>query len=146
MIKITDYISLEDEKEIVEAIKKGEKQTSGEIRLHIEMNCPIDKPFDRALQVFEQLEMHKTDLQNGILIYVALKDHKLVVCGDKGINDILGQKYWEDTVTMMTGYFKNNQYKKGLIEGVTEIGQKLKQHFPFQSNDTNELSDDISKG
>ena len=146
MIKITDYLLAEDEKEIVEAIKKAEKQTSGEIRLHIEMKCPIDKPFDRALQVFEQLEMHKTELQNGILIYVALEDHKLVVCGDKGINDILGQNYWEDTVKMMTGYFKNNQYKKGLVEGITEIGQKLKQHFPYQSDDTNELSDDISKG
>lgn len=146
MTKIQDYISAEDEKEIVEAIKQGEKQTSGEIRLHIEIKCPIDQPFDRALQVFEQLDMHKTKLLNGILIYVALEDHKLVICGDKGINDIVGKKYWEDTIELITNHFKIDQYKEGLIMGITDIGHKLKQYFPYQSDDTNELSDDISKG
>jgi uncharacterized membrane protein len=146
MSGIADYISKTDEEAIVEAIKKAEKQTSGEIRLHIEMNCPTKDPYDRALQVFETLDMHKTELSNGILIYVALESHKLVLCGDKGINDILGQKYWQTTVEMMIEYFKKDQYKLGLIKGITEVGDKLKKHFPYQSGDSNELSNDISKG
>lgn len=146
MKQITEYISKDDEQEIVEAIKAGEKQTSGEIRLHIEMTCPIDEPYDRALGVFEELEMHKTDLQNGILIYVALEDHQLVLCGDKGINEKVGQGFWDSTVELMTTHFKKSEYKEGLVKGIAEVGQKLKEYFPYQSDDTNELSDDISKG
>ena len=146
MSSISDYISEQDEKAIVEAIRQGEKRTSGEIRLHIEMNCPLDDPYKRALQVFEKLEMHKTELANGILIYLAIEDHKLVVCGDKGINDIVGETYWKSTVNMMVSYFKEEKYKEGLIQGVTEVSHKLKEHFPYESDDTNELSDDISKG
>jgi uncharacterized membrane protein len=146
MSSISDYISEADEKAIIEAIKAGEKRTSGEIRLHIEMHCPLKDPYERALQVFEQLEMHNTDLSNGILIYLALEDHKLVVCGDKGINDIVGEGYWKSTVDHMISYFKKDSYKEGLIQGVTMVSQKLKEHFPYEKGDTNELSDDISKG
>jgi len=146
MSSILDYISSEDEKEIVEAIKEGEKRTSGEIRLHLELKCPVKDPYDRALQVFEALEMHKTELANGILIYVALDDHKLVVCGDKGINDIVGEDYWQSTVNLMISNFKSDEYKQGLVEGVKEVSKKLKEYFPYEKGDTNELSDDISKG
>ncbi|MGX1023578.1 TPM domain-containing protein [Flavobacterium sp. CS20] len=146
MPKLKEYISKDDEKEIIEAIKAGEKQTSGEIRLHIEMKCPVEDAYDRALGVFEELGMHKTELANGILIYVAIEDHKLVLCGDKGINEKVGQGFWESTVKLITSYFKKNQYKEGLVKGIAEVGQKLKQYFPYQSDDTNELSDDISKG
>jgi uncharacterized membrane protein len=146
MSTISDYITESDEKAIIEAIKSGEKQTSGEIRLHIELKCPEEDPYQRALNIFEHLEMHKTELANGILIYLALDDHKIVVCGDKGINDIVGENYWKNTIDLMTTHFKNNDYKQGLIEGVIEISQKLKQYFPYEKGDTNELSDDISKG
>jgi uncharacterized membrane protein len=146
MSKISDYISETDEKAIVEAIRRGENRTSGEIRLHIEMNCPLDNPFDRALQVFEKLEMHKTDLSNGILIYMAIEDHKLVVCGDKGINDIVGEDYWKSTVDLMVSCFKKDNYTEGLIQGITKVSHELKEHFPYEKGDSNELSDDISKG
>jgi uncharacterized membrane protein len=69
-----------------------------------------------------------------------------VVCGDKGINDILGKDYWQSTVEIISSHFKNEDYKAGLIHGITEISEKLKQHFPYQSDDSNELSDEISKG
>lgn len=146
MSVISDYISEEDEKAIVKAIRDGEKRTSGEIRLHIEMNCPLKDPYQRALQVFEELEMHQTEMANGILIYLALEDHKIVVCGDKGINDIVGEKYWKSTVDSMITYFKKDNYREGLIQVVTKVSQQLKEHFPYEEGDTNELSDDISKG
>lgn len=145
MTKISDYISLEDEKDILQAIKSSEQETSGEIRLHIEVNCPIDKAFERAKQVFEKLEMHKTKLRNGILIYVALEDHKLVIYGDKGINAKVSKTYWEDTVNLMLNYFRDKRFKEGLIAGITEIGKLLKKYFPYQNNDINELPNDISK-
>ena len=53
------FLSSKDEKKIIEAIQKAEKNTSGEIRIHIEFESSLNH-FDKALEVFEQLEMHKT--------------------------------------------------------------------------------------
>lgn len=145
MSDITQHISKQDEKEIINAIKQAEKNTSGEIRVHIENKCPEDDAFDRALQIFEKLEMHKTELQNGVLFYVALEDHQFVICGDKGINDAVENNFWDTTKDIVISHFKQEKYKQGLVEGIIKAGEELKKHFPYQSDDINELSDDISK-
>lgn len=145
MPDITQYISTQDEKEIIDAIKQAEKNTSGEIRVHIENKCPEDDAFDRALQIFENLEMHKTELQNGVLFYVALEDHQFVICGDQGINDAVENNFWDTTKDIVISHFKEEKYKQGLVEGIIKAGEELKKHFPYQSDDINELSDDISK-
>ncbi|MGO1751096.1 MAG: TPM domain-containing protein [Psychroflexus sp.] len=145
MSDITQHISKQDEKEIINAIKQAEKNTSGEIRVHIENKCPEDDAFDRALQIFEKLEMHKTELQNGVLFYVALEDHQFVICGDKGINDAVENNFWDATKDIVISHFKEEKYKQGLVEGIIKAGEELKENFPYQSDDINELSDDISK-
>lgn len=144
-MKVSEFISPDDEKEIVEAIKEAELNTSGEIRVHIEHKCTGDR-FDHALEIFEKLEMHKTELSNGVLIYVSIDDHQLVILGDKGINDVVPKGFWESTKDEIISQFKSGNYKQGLINGVLEAGKQLKEHFPYQSDDTNELNNEISKG
>jgi len=90
--------------------------------------------------------MHKTELSNGVLIYVSIDDHQLVILGDKGINDVVPKGFWESTKDEIINQFKKNNYKQGLVNGILEAGKQLKQHFPFQSDDTNELDNEISKG
>jgi len=51
------------------AIKDAEKDTSGEIRVHIENYCKGDI-LDRAAQLFGILKMHKTEKRNGVLFYL----------------------------------------------------------------------------
>ncbi|MBZ9651376.1 TPM domain-containing protein [Psychroflexus montanilacus] len=144
-MKVSEFINPEEEKEIVEAIKKAELNTSGEIRVHIEHTCDGDR-FEHALEIFEKLEMHKTELSNGVLIYVSIDDHQLVILGDKGINNVVPNGFWESTKDEIISQFKSGNYKQGLINGILEAGEQLKQHFPYQSDDTNELNDEISKG
>ncbi|MBZ9627359.1 TPM domain-containing protein [Psychroflexus sp. CAK1W] len=144
-MKVSEFISPDDEKEIVKAIKEAELNTSGEIRVHIEHKCTGDR-FDHALEIFEKLEMHKTELSNGVLIYVSIDDHQLVILGDKGINDVVEKGFWESTRDEIISQFKAHNYKQGLINGILEAGKQLKQHFPYQSDDTNELDNEISKG
>jgi len=144
-MKVSEFITPEDEKEIVEAIKEAELNTSGEIRLHIEHTCPGDR-FEHALEIFQKLEMHKTELSNGVLIYVSIDDHQMVILGDKGINDLVPKDFWESTKDEIINQFKQGNYKQGLINGVLEAGKQLKEHFPYQSDDTNELDNEISKG
>ena len=145
MSKVEDFLSKEDEQEIVEAIRIAEKNTSGEIRVHIEKTTSLDA-YDRALEVFHELKMDETELQNGVLIYLAVEDKTFVICGDKGINDIVEADFWNCTRDVMVTQFKQNKFKQGLVDGILRAGEQLKKHFPWQEGDTNELSNEISKG
>lgn len=130
---------------IVNAIKNAEKNTSGEIRVHIEENCAGD-PLDAAAKWFERLEMQKTELRNGVLIYLATKDRKFAVIGDVGINQKVPEDFWDSTKEKMISHFRNDNLGQGLITGIREAGEQLKSYFPWQTNDVNELSDEISFG
>lgn len=145
MSKVEDFLSKEEEQEIVAAIYKAEKNTSGEIRVHIEATTSLDA-YDRAMEVFHELNMDATELQNGVLIYLAVNDKTFVICGDKGINDVVAPDFWDCTRDAMVSQFKLGNYKQGLIDGILNAGEQLKKYFPWQEGDTNELSNEISKG
>jgi uncharacterized membrane protein len=145
MSKAQDFLTTEEEREIVEAIRVAEKNTSGEIRVHLEKTTDLD-PFDRALEVFNELKMDETQLKNGVLIYMAVKDKTFVICGDQGINEVVQNDFWDSTKDVMVAHFKNGNFKQGLIDGILRAGQELKKHFPWSEDDTNELSNEISKG
>ena len=139
------FLSKEEEQEIVEAIRIAEKNTSGEIRIHLEQTTTLDA-YDRALAVFQELKMDETELKNGVLIYLAIKDRTFVICGDQGINDVVPNDFWDCTRDIMVTQFKAGNFKHGLIDGILRAGEQLQQYFPWKEGDTNELSNEISKG
>lgn len=139
------FLTEAEEKAVIEAIKEAESHTSGEIRVHLEKHTTI-APMERAIAVFNQLEMYKTQNANGVLIYVATEDHKFAICGDKGIHEVVPEDFWESTKEIMRNHFKNGDFKQGLIDGILKAGNELKKYFPCCDDDTNELTNDISKG
>ncbi|PWI31142.1 hypothetical protein DI383_00260 [Flavobacteriaceae bacterium LYZ1037] len=145
MSKIEDFLTAQEEQEIVNAIRVAEQNTSGEIRVHLEKSSKTDV-FNRAMEVFHYLKMDNTKEQNGVLIYVAVEDKTFVIFGDKGINDIVGKDFWNDTKDVIQAQFKSGKFKQGLVDGILKAGQALEIHFPWQHNDINELPNDISKG
>ncbi len=140
-----DIFTEQQQQQIREAIQEAELNTSGEIKVHIENHCKEDT-MDRAAFVFEQLQMHKTALRNGVLFYLALKDRQFAILGDVGINQKVEEGFWNKISEMMLNYFQKGDFALGLVEGVKAAGQQLKTHFPYQQGDVNELSDDISFG
>ena len=140
-----DIINKMDRQRLKAAIKKAETNTSGEIRIHIENSCP-EELMDRAAFLFEKLEMHKTDLRNGVLFYLAMKDRVFAILGDAGINSKVPEGFWDTIKEEMTALFKNDNPIGAIETGVLMAGEQLKTHFPYQSNDANELSDEISFG
>lgn len=141
----TKLLSLQDEADVKQAILNSELDTSGEIRVYIESNCQGDV-LDRAAFVFEKLGMHKTNMRNGVLFYLAIKNRKFAVIGDYGINTNVPETFWEDLNSEMLGHFRENQFAEGLIYGIGRTGEYLKKFFPYQKGDMNELPDDISYG
>ena len=140
-----DFLNETDKHMIVDAIKEAELNTSGEVRVHIESHCKGDV-LDRAAYLFKKLQMHKTEQRNGVLFYLAHKDHKFAILGDGGINEKVPENFWDDIKEKISEKFKGGEFADGLAEGIKESGQQLKTHFPYQSDDVNELSDEISFG
>ena len=140
-----NFFSKEEKESIKAAVKEAELNTSGEIRVHIDNRCKEDV-LDRAAWWFAKLEMHKTEQRNGVLFYLAVKDHKFAILGDAGINAVTPENFWDTIKEHMLSQFKEGAFAKGLQEGILKAGQALKEHFPYQDDDINELSDDISFG
>jgi len=140
-----NYFSKEEKEDITLAIKNAELDTSGEIRVHIENTCKGDAK-DRAAYIFEKLNMHKTELRNGVLFYLAVMNRKFAILGDAGINQRVPKNFWDNIRDTLLNKFRENEFTDGLVEGITMAGKQLKKHFPYQTDDVNELSDDISFG
>lgn len=145
MSKVAHFLTAREEREIVSAILEAEKNTSGEIRVHIEATTKID-PFNRAKEVFHYLKMDNTKEENGVLIYVAVHDRKFAIYGDRGINNVVPKDFWDTTKETMQAQFKKNNFKQGLVDAILKAGAALEAHFPWNHNDTNELSNEVSKG
>ena len=140
------FFTKDQETQIVDAIKSAEKNTSGEIRVHIEPSTNGKDTLERAIEVFQELEMHQTEARNGVLLYLAFEDHSFSIFGDKGINEVVGTDFWNSTRDLMQSAFKQGQFAKGLVDGITEAGNALKTYFQYKKDDQNELDDQISKG
>lgn len=144
MTEVEDFLTPEDEQEIVHAIVKAEKNTSGEIRVHIEAHTDLDH-FDRSKEVFHFLKMDNTKEENGVLIYVAVADKRFVIYGDSGINKVVPTDFWDTTKDVIQNQFKKGNFKQGIIDGILQAGEVLQKHFPWNHDTTNELSNEVSK-
>lgn len=145
--KPQNFFSPDEKEMILDAIRKGEKKTSGEIRVFIENRCKFINAIDRAAELFYALKMERTKHRNGTLVYIALKDRQLAVFGDEGIHAKTGNQFWEDSVNLMIKNFDKENYGVGIANVVLKIGETLSFHFPFEEQiDKNELPDEIVFG
>ena len=139
------HLAEDHQKKILQAIQEAELKTSGEIRVHIESHCE-GHPVERAKVLFFQLGMHQTDLQNGVLIYLAYKDRKFSIVGDKGLDAKVPTEFWETIRDEMRPMLAKNEFGLALSQGVMRAGEVLANFFPYQKDDQNELSNEISFG
>lgn len=138
-----NFFTPEQQDQITQAIIEAERNTSGEIRVHIEGKCSEDVMV-RAKNVFVKLKMHETALKNGVLFYLAVDDHKFAILGDEGIDKVVPPDFWDHIRDHMQDHFKAHRFTEGLSEGIAKAGEALKAHFPFTHDDKDELSNDIS--
>lgn len=142
-MQLDDFISIPDQGRVVDAIGDAEKMTSGEIRVHVTPKCGRDV-MREAAKVFNRLEMYKTRHRNGVLIYVAFESRKFAILGDAGINKVVPENFWENEKDVLLEYLKQNDPATGLCKVIASVGEKLKEYFPIEEDDENELSNEIS--
>jgi uncharacterized membrane protein len=145
MPEVTEFLTPAEEEAVVAAIQQAEKNTSGEIRVHIE-NHSEKPPLERAQEVFLALRMHATTARNGVLFYVGVADKSFALVGDEGIDNVVENDFWDSTKESVIAQFKQGRFSDGLVAGILRAGERLKQYFPYAHDDKNELPDTISKG
>jgi len=143
-MQVEDFLTKKEEEKIIAAIRKAETATSGEIRVHFEKNLNKDC-LERAQELFFYLKMENTKDKNGVLFYVAIDDHQFAIIGDEGIDKVVPDDFWESVKNIVVKEFAKGNNANGLVMGILEAGKKLQQYFPYQKDDINEISDEISK-
>jgi uncharacterized membrane protein len=147
LFKRKEFFTDEEKQSIVEAVRIAEQRTSGEVRVFVESHCRYVNAIDRAVEIFENLQMQRTELRNATLVYVATKDRQLAVFGDEGIHQKVGNEYWANEVMKMINAFNRDNIAEGIRQCVLNIGEALAMHFPYdRGTDKNELPDDIVFG
>ena len=142
-----EFFTDEEKQTIVDAVRSAEQRTSGEVRVFVESHCRYVNAIDRAVEIFENLQMQRTELRNATLVYVAIRDRQLAVFGDEGIHQKVGNEYWANQVMKMINAFNRDNIAEGIRQCVLNIGEALAMHFPYDRNtDKNELPDDIVFG
>jgi uncharacterized membrane protein len=142
-MKASSFFTKEQQAQILDAIKIAEKETSGEIRVHIETSLS-GNVLDRASWIFKRIGMLQTEAKNGVLFYLAVRNRKFAIIGDSGINAKVSEGFWDKIKEIMEADFREKRFTEGLARGILMAGDQLKEHFPHMANDINELPDEIS--
>lgn len=147
LFKKAPFFTEAEKQRIVATIRAAEKHTSGEIRVYVESKNSYVDPMDRAAEVFYKLKMDKTDNRNAVLLYIAMVDKELVLFGDEGIYNQVGELFWSNAVKNMIAQCKSESISNGIVKCIHTIGETLQEKFPYDSvTDKNELPDDIVFG
>ena len=138
-----EFLAQLDQERIVEAIRGAERNTSGEIRVHVQPKARGGELRWVAERTFERLGMTKTAARNGVLLFIASEEQRFVILGDKGIDEKVPAGFWDDIAAKLTIRFRNGEFTEGIVQAVEAAGEDLKEFFPRRDDDVNELPDEI---
>jgi uncharacterized membrane protein len=88
--------------------------------------------------------MHETAERNGVLLYLAVEDHKLAIVGDEAIHARVGDSYWTAVRDAMVERLRRGEAREAIVHAVRDVGGILQKFFPRRPDDRNELSDQVS--
>jgi uncharacterized membrane protein len=143
-MKSKDFLAHLDRNRVTAAIDTAEKETSGEIRVHIQPKVGGSDIRAVAEKTFERLGMTRTAARNGVLLFVACDEQRFVILGDQGINERVPPGFWDEIAARLTIHFKNGEFTDGIVEAIESAGRQLKAYFARKHDDVNELPNEIN--
>lgn len=98
---------------------------------------------DAAFTEFYASGLYRTRDSNGVLILLSCFEKRVVVLGDKGIHQKLGDHHWDEVRDLIIEGIRSGKAREGICAAVDSCGKALAQHFPRSHDDVNELSDSV---
>lgn len=138
-----DFLAQLDQERIVAAIVTAEAMTSGEIRVHIQPKAHGDIR-NVAERTFERLGMTKTELRNGVMLFIACEEQRFTILGDRGIDAKVPAGFWDEIAAKLTIRFKAGEFTDGIVDAIHSAGEELHHYFPRAEGDVNELTNEIN--
>ncbi len=134
-----------DRPAIVEAIKRAETKSFGEIRVHLH-HGPVSDALKAARATFKKLGMDKTVHGTGCLLFLAPASRAFAVIGGAGIHEKVGDGFWAEARDAAQALFVDGKFTEGIVAAVDKLGDALALFFPKRGPaDTNELPDEVSE-
>lgn len=103
----------------------------------------IEQVERRALNEFYDIRIHHTEKATGILIFVSLMEHQVVIIGDEGISQKISQEDWQQAIDLLLKGLKSKNLCQGFVNALDWSGEKLATHFPKTENNSNELKNHL---
>ncbi len=94
---------------------------------------------EKALVSFVEQGLHHTRDETGILILISLFEHRVHVLADRGINDLVPRRAWDEIVGTVTTGIKDGHACDALCAAIRHCGDLLEERFPVKKDDTDEL-------
>ena len=110
-------------------------------RLFIRSGRAAEVAAEQAFQEFYGNDLHETEAATGVLLFVSLLEHRVIVLGDHGIAAVVPGKAWEETDAAILAGIRAGSLRDGLVEGIRLAGEVLAGHFPYEDGNRNELPD-----
>ena len=110
-------------------------------RLFVSERRATEAAEEQAFQEFHRLDLHRTEAETGMLLFVSLFERRVVVLGDRGIDAKVGKDAWLATSQAILDGIARGSLREGLIEGIRRSEDVLAQHFPWTEGDRNEVPD-----
>ena len=112
-------------------------------RIFIPKKLMAHKVHTAAMMSFYRNGVYNTKNKTGILIYISLAERMVVVIGDEGIHNKVGDEAWKDVINIIVKGIKTKKLEQGIIDGIESCRGLLKKHFPAAADDKNELSNKV---
>ena len=141
-MKPREFISRLDEARIIDAIAEAERKSSGELRVYVSRRKRTD-PLAFARKRFLQLGMTNTRHRNAVLIYLVPHTGQFAIVGDRGIHEKCGDAFWQEVTARMSDLLKQGRFTDAILDAIQKVGDVLARHFPRDSDDQNEMPDQI---
>lgn len=131
-----------DDHAVAAAILAAEKQTSGEIRVFISRQSPSN-PEREARRQFDVLEMTRTPLRNGVLLYFAPANRAFAVADDESLAFRAGPAFAETLRAAMEPAWSEGRFHQAILAAVAAAGVELSRHFPRSRIDRDDLPNQV---
>ncbi len=91
-----------------------------------------------ARRQFIELNLHHTDADTGMLIFVSEAERYVEILVDRGISSRIDDAVWEAIVERFTTQVRNGEVLQGFLTCIQECGEQLQLHVPA-THERNEL-------
>lgn len=104
----------------------------------------IERVHDAALQQFVARSLHSTAGRTGVLLFVALAEHRAEVIADEGVYAVAPHEVWDSVVARVIDGVKRGRLADGLVAAIERAGEILAEHVPATGDNPNETPDELT--